>query len=88
MTEGTNNPNWVVWGSVRFRDHNGNLNKRPTPVCTLHGAVDVLLLLPGKTSAELRAKIVDVFVRFVGGAANLCSRGIPYVSYVPTCLLR
>ncbi len=30
--------------------------------------LDILVLLPGKTSAELRARIIDIFVRFVGGA--------------------
>ena len=28
---------------------------------------DILMLLPGKSSAELRSKIINVFVRFVGG---------------------
>ena len=65
---GVGNPNWVPNLAVRFRDRAGGLNRNETPVATIHGLVDVILLLPGKMSAELRSKIVNVFVRFVGGA--------------------
>ena len=53
--------------TVRFRDNTGRLSRNPTPVATIHGIIDILVLLPGKSSAELRSKIINVFVRFVGG---------------------
>ena len=52
---------------VRFRNSLGRAAARPTPVATLQGILDILVLLPGKTSATLRSQIINVFVRFVGG---------------------
>ena len=60
-------PNWYPTLTVRFRDNTGRLSRNPTPVATIHGIIDILVLLPGKSSAELRSKIINVFVRFVGG---------------------
>ncbi len=54
---------------VRFRDSLGRASAKPTAVATLPGVLDMLLLLPGKVSAALRSQVVDLFVRFVGGAA-------------------
>ena len=67
-SQGTKDTNCVFCVAVRFRGRGGKLNKKPTPVATLQGILDILVLLPGKTSAELRSQIIDVFVRFVGGA--------------------
>jgi len=53
--------------TVRFRDCAGRLNRNGTPVATIHGIIDIVLLLPGKISAALRSQVIDVFVRFVGG---------------------
>jgi len=61
---GDRDPKWI---SVRFRDSRGRVGANVTPVATLHGILDILVLLPGKCSAELRSQIINVFVRFVGG---------------------
>ena len=53
--------------TVRFRDNIGRAGINATPVATIHGIIDILALLPGKSAAELRSQIIDVFVRFVGG---------------------
>ena len=60
-------PNWIPVLTVRFRDNIGRVGANATPVATIHGIIDILVLLPGKSSAELRSKIINVFVRFVGG---------------------
>ena len=68
--DGAKDPNFIFWPTVRFRDCVGNLNKKPTPVAALQGILDIVVLLPGKTPAELRSQIINVFVRFVGGASQ------------------
>ena len=60
-------PNWYPNLTVRFRDRAGGFKNNNTPVATIYGIIDILVLLPGKSSAELRSQIINVFVRFVGG---------------------
>ena len=55
------------WFAEGPRDSRGRVGANVTPVATLHGILDILVLLPGKCSAELRSQIINVFVRFVGG---------------------
>ena len=69
QSHGIGDPNWIPKCTVRFRNRAGGVNRNETPVATIYCLLDILLLLPGKASAELRSRIVDVFVRFVGGAA-------------------
>ncbi len=64
---GGGDTNCVPTFTVRFRDCAGRLNRNETPVATIDGILDILVLLPGKTSAALRSQIINVFVRFVGG---------------------
>ena len=64
---GGGDANCVPTFTVRFRDCAGRLNRNETPVATVDGILDILVLLPGKTSAALRSQIINVFVRFVGG---------------------
>ena len=52
---------------VCFPDSLGRASAKSTPVATLEGILDILVLLGGRKSANLRTKIVKVFVRYVGG---------------------
>ena len=61
--------------TVRFRDNTGRLSRNPTPVATIHCIIDILVLLPGKSAAELRSQITNVELDrlrklFEGGDTN------------------
>ena len=53
-------PNWIFVLTVRFRDNIGRVGAKATPVATIHGIIDILVLLPGKSAAELRSHITNV----------------------------
>ena len=44
-------PNWIHVLAVRFRDSAGRPNK-PTPLATLHGVLDVLVLQTNKQTTH------------------------------------
>ena len=43
-------PNWIPVLTVRFRDNIGRVGANATPVATIHCIIDILVLLPGKSS--------------------------------------
>ena len=57
----------AICKSVRFRDSRGRLGSNETPVATLEGIVEIVLLLSGSRAAAVRKQVVQVFVRYLGG---------------------
>jgi hypothetical protein len=45
--------------------------QRPTPVVDARGAVEILLVLPGRVAAHFRRSAADVIVRYLGGDPSL-----------------
>lgn len=45
--------------------------QRPTPVVDARGAVEILMLLPGRVAASFRKSAADVIVRYLGGDPSL-----------------
>jgi hypothetical protein len=45
--------------------------QRPTPVVDARGAVEILMLLPGRVAAHFRRSAADVIVRYLGGDPSL-----------------
>jgi hypothetical protein len=41
--------------------------QRPTPVVDARGAVEILMVLPGRVAAHFRRSAADVIVRYLGG---------------------
>ena len=56
-----------ICGPVSFRDSRGRVNPNKTPVTTIEGIVEVVLLLTGTKAAKIRQKIARVFVQYLGG---------------------
>ena len=52
-------PNWYPTLTVRFRDNTGRLSRNPTPVATIHGVIDILVLLPGKRLPHNVSEVVQ-----------------------------
>ena len=45
--------------------------QRPTPVADARGIVQIIMLLPCRAAAPVRAKASDVLVRYLGGDPSL-----------------
>ena len=58
----------VVSSGYNFTDFQfAGQGQRATPVCEIRMAVEIVMLLPGRASASVRAKAADCLVRYVGG---------------------
>ena len=58
----------VVSAGYNFTDFQfAGQGQRATPVCEIRMAVEIVMLLPGRASASVRAKAADCLVRYVGG---------------------
>ena len=57
--------------AIRSRDSIGRLSRNETPVADAQNIVKIVLLLPGEQAARVRAKVSEVFVRFLGGDVTL-----------------
>ena len=58
----------VVSSGYNFTDFQfPGQGQRSTPVCEIRMAVEIVMLLPGRASAAVRAKAADCLVRYVGG---------------------
>jgi hypothetical protein len=54
--------------TVSFRDSRGRVHpNRETPVADVKGVVEIVLLLTGARAAQIRQRIAQVFVRYLGG---------------------
>ncbi len=63
----SNYPEVVSFG-YNFTDFQfAGQGQRATPVCEIRMAVEIVMLLPGRASASVRAKAADCLVRYVGG---------------------
>ena len=76
-------PNWYPNLTVRFRDRAGGFKNNNTPVATIHGIIDILVLLPGKSAAELRSQITNVELDRL---RKLYEGGVP--NWYPTLTVR
>ena len=58
------NPLWVTWKYPGER-------QQETPVADARGIVRIIMLLPCRAAAPVRAKAADVLVRYLGGDPSL-----------------
>jgi hypothetical protein len=58
-------------GHVKFPDSRGRKGQKSTPVIDVRGAVELVLLLPGRQAARVRRQAAELLVRYLGGDASI-----------------